>query len=290
MATERPLVIIVGPTASGKTGLAIRLAKKFDGEVISADSRTIYRGMTVGTAKPTAEEMDGVPHHLLDLIDPNERFTLWDFQRLAKEKVYEIRQRDKTPFLVGGSGLYVDSIIFDYEITSQVLDTSMRQKLQEMTIDNLIMMIKEQRLELPNNYKNKRHLIRVLEQGQVNRERLTQPIDNTIIVGITTEKEILEARIRSRSQQMVKSGLIDETKSLVAKFGDQEAFRNNSYGEVQKFLCGEITDREELINRIVIVDRQLAKKQLTWFKRNRYIKWLALDQAYGYVANILRQF
>ncbi|QQS17544.1 hypothetical protein IPL44_00610 [Candidatus Saccharibacteria bacterium] len=124
MATEQPLIVIVGPTASGKTGLAVSLAKEFGGEIISADSRTIYRGMTIGTAKPTAEEMDDIPHHLIDLVDPDEEFTLWNFQQLAKEKIADIRSRGNIPFLVGGSGLYVDSVIFDYEITPQSIDYS----------------------------------------------------------------------------------------------------------------------------------------------------------------------
>ena len=289
MATERPLVVIVGPTASGKTGLAVQLAKKFAGEIISADSRTIYRGMDIGTAKPTNREMDGVPHHLLDLIDPDEKFSLWNFQQLAKERVYEIRQRGKIPFLVGGSGLYVDSIIFDYKMTPQSVDDNRRQKFQEMTVDDLIMMIKKQHMEIPDNYKNKRYLIRALEQGQINRERLSQPIENIIIVGITTDRETLETRIRLRIESMLAAGLMDEVSNLVATYGDQQVFHSNAYGEVHKFLRGEITSQDELIDRIVTVDRQLAKKQLTWFKRNRYIKWLPLDESYDYIVDTLHR-
>ncbi len=289
MAARYPLIVIVGPTASGKSGLAIRLAKEFGGEVVSADSRTIYRGMTIGTAKPTIEEMDGVPHHLIDVVDPDEEFTLWNFQQLAKQKIADICHRGNVPFLVGGSGLYVDSIVFDYEITPQSIDHGVRKELQEKTIDDLIMMIKKQQLEVPSNDKNKRHLIRVLEQGRVNRKRLTQPVDNAIVVGITTDKEILETRIRLRAEEMIAAGLIEEVQNLIAAYGDQLIFHSNSYGEVQKFLRGEITTQQQLIDRIITVDRQLVKKQLTWFRRNDYIAWLPLDQSYDYIANILRQ-
>ena len=289
MATKLPLIVIVGPTASGKTSLAIQLAKDFGGEVVSADSRTIYRGMTIGTAKPTIEEMDGVLHHLIDIVNPNENFTLWNFQQLAKEKITEIRNRGHLPFLVGGSGLYVDSIIFDYEILSQSVNYEARKALEEKTVDDLIMMIKKQHFSLPQNHRNKRHLIRAIEQGGVNRARRIKPIDNTIVVGITPDKEMLELKIRQRIERMLEDGLIDETKHLIRQYGDQEPFRNNSYGEVQKFLRGEITSREQLTDRIVTVDRQLAKKQLTWFRRNNYITWLPLDQSYDYIVSILRR-
>lgn len=289
MATELPLIVIVGPTASGKTSLALQLAKDFGGEVVSADSRTIYRGMAIGTAKPTVEEMDDISHHLIDVVDPNEEFTLWNFQQLAKQKIAEIRNRGNLPFLVGGSGLYIDSIIFDYEIAPQSVDYDVRKELEEKTIDDLIMMIKKQHLELPENYKNKRYLIRALEQGQVNRKRLGAPIENTIIVGITTDRETLETRIRLRTEKMLAAGLVDEVRSLVATYGDQQVFHSNSYGEVQKFLHGEIASQEQLIDRIITVDRQLAKKQLTWFRRNNYITWLPLDQSYDYIASMLRR-
>ncbi len=287
MAAVAPLIVILGPTASGKTALSIDLAKKYNGEIICADSRTIYRGMNIGTAKPTAAEMCGVKHHMLDVVDPDQKFTLWNFQQSTKKIIEDIRAIGKIPFLVGGSGLYIDSIVFDYEITPQSIDYDARQELEKMTTDNLLMMIKKQHLELPANYKNKRHLIRVLEQGKVNQERLERPIDNIIIVGITTNKEILETRIRLRAESMIERGLIDETQNLISTYGDQPVFHSNSCGEIQKFLRGEITGREQLIERIVTVDRQLAKKQLTWFRRNKDIAWLDIDSAEEYISNIL---
>lgn len=287
MAAVAPLIVILGPTASGKTALSIDLAKKYNGEIICADSRTIYRGMNIGTAKPTAAEMCGVKHHMLDVVDPDQKFTLWNFQQSTKKIIEDIRAIGKIPFLVGGSGLYIDSIVFDYEITPQSIDYDARQELEKMTTDNLLMMIKKQHLELPANYKNKRHLIRVLEQGKVNQERLERPIDNIIIVGITTNKEILETRIRLRAESMIERGLIDETQNLISTYGNQPVFHSNSYGEIQKFLRGEIAGQEQLIERIVTVDRQLAKKQLTWFRRNKDIEWLDIDSAEEYISNIL---
>lgn len=285
MAAEPPLIVIVGPTASGKTGLAIELAKKLNGEIICADSRTVYRDMNIGTAKPTIAEMNSVSHYMLDLVNPNERFTLWNFQQLAKQKIAEIRARGKTPFLVGGSGLYVDSIIFDYKLKEKT-DDSQRQKLDRMSVDDLLTMIKLQHIELPSNYQNKRHLVRAIEQGGVNRKRRSEPI-NTFVVGITTKKEILEQRICHRSKKMLDGGLVDEVKYLIDNYGpDCEPFNNNLYGEVKKFINGEIKTEAELIGRMTTVDRQLAKKQLTWFRSNNYIEWLSLEEAVPYVTNI----
>ena len=283
MATEKPLIVIVGPTASGKTDLSIRLAKKLDGEIICADSRTIYRGMNIGTAKPTLAEMGGIRHHGIDLVYPNERFTLWDFQQLTKEKIKEIRDAGKVPFVVGGSGLYVDSVVFDYQMGDEEPDREYRKKLEKMSINDLIMMIKEQHLDLPANYKNPRHLIRTIERGNLRKNRLSSPIDNTIVVGISTEKSVLEDRIRSRSEQMLNNGLVDEVSGLLAKYGNIEPIRRNLYGEVQKFIQGDIANKTDLIEHMVIVDRQLVKKQLTWFKRNKYIEWVNLADAEDYV-------
>ena len=284
-AIEKPLIVIVGPTASGKTGLSIKLAKQFNGAVVSADSRAVYRHMDIGTAKPTVTEMDGVPHYMLDLVDPDQRFTLSDFQHLANKYIKEIRGSSKIPFLVGGSGLYIDSIIFDYKLGSAV-DDKTRTTLEEMTMNDLEKYIEDNKIEMPENSKNKRYLIRAIEQNGVNRNRSRNAIPNAIIIGIDVDKSTIEQRIRSRIDNMLSCGFIDEVRNLVEKYGDQEAFRNNLYGVVQQLLRGEI-DHDKMVERMVIVDRQLVKKQMTWFKRNPNIKWLKLDDAEKYLTDQL---
>lgn len=287
MVAKLPLIVIVGPTASGKTRLAIDIAKMFGGEIVCADSRTVYRGMDIGTAKPSLDDMREVSHHIIDVVDPGEKFSLWNFQQLAKEKIEDIRNRKKIPLLVGGSGLYIDSVVFDYNIRSETINQSLRDELNQMTIDDLIMMIKIQHIELPENYKNKRYLIRAIERRGINRNRRCIPDSNTYIVGITTEKDILKQRIYTRAKLMLESGFIGEVQSLVDNYGNLSIFQNNAYGEVQRFLLGEISDQSELIERMATVDLQLAKKQLTWFKRNEFIKWLDLERAAGYISDVL---
>lgn len=170
MATKLPLIVIVGPTASGKTSLAIRLAQKYGGEIICADSRTVYRDMDIGTAKPTPEERALVSHWGLDLVSPGERFTAADFKRYALEKIDEIRARGHVPFIVGGTGLYVDSVVFDYEFGGSV-DESQRQELEVLSIEELHKYCFKHNISLPENNKNKRHLIRAIEQRGINSKR-----------------------------------------------------------------------------------------------------------------------
>lgn len=287
MATraDPPLIAIVGPTSSGKTDLAIKLAKRFNGAIICADSRTVYRDFDIGSAKPTVAEMDCVPHYMLNVVKLNEQFSLYDFQRLANKYIKEIRRKGQIPFLVGGSGLYVDSILFDYQLGPEP-DSKLRQMLNKMSVHDLLELLKEQHIEIPSNFNNKRHLIRAIEQNGVNRTQHQSIIDNAYVVGISTDKDVIEKRIRDRAIQMLGNGLVEETRQLIEEYGDVEPLRNNSMGEAQKFLRGEV-NRDDLIERMVIVDRQLAKKQMTWFRRNKQIKWLPLDEAEKYVVDLL---
>jgi tRNA dimethylallyltransferase len=283
-----PLIVIVGPTASGKTGLAVRLAQKYDGAIICADSRTVYKGMDIGAAKPTMAERGGVPHYMIDVVEPNKKFTLYDFQHLTRKFIKEIRAKGQIPFLVGGSGLYIDSILFDYEL-GDAPNVKSREKLEKMNTADLLSLLRKQHVEIPSNFHNKRHLIHAIEQNGVNRARRDKIIDNAYVVGISTEKDVLEQRIRERAKQMLHNGFIDEVRQLVIKYNDQEPFRRNSYGEVRKYLRGEILTKNELLERMVIVDRQLVKKQLTWFRRNPEINWLPLGEAEIFLGDKLKQ-
>ena len=275
-----PLIVILGPTASGKTGYAIELARRINGEIVCADSRTVYRGMDVGTAKPTKREQEMVPHWGLDLAEPNERFTLYDFQQYAYTKIAEIRGRQHVPMLVGGTGLYIDSVIYHYGLTKEAsFDTTRRSRLEQMTVTELTDYAVSHQLELPNDALNKRRLIRVIEQGAVNK-KCTQLDDNTVVIGIKSDRETLHMRSRQRSEQMLADGLIEETKRLIQQYGLVEPLRRNAYGVVHQYLNGDITGRDELIDRMVIADGHLVKKQLTWWRSPRRagdIMWCSLD-------------
>ena len=278
-----PLIVILGPTASGKTGFAIELAKLIDGEIICADSRTVYRGMDIGTAKPTAEEQAVVRHWGIDLVEPNQRFTLYDFQQYAKAKIQEVRLRHHVPMLVGGSGLYIDSIMYDYKLKhEQQFDSIKRAELEMKNLDELINYATSHQIELPNDVHNKRRLIRAIEQGGVNK-KCSQLIGSTVVIGIKSDRKSLRVRSRLRSEQMLQDGLIDETKRLLEKYGQVEPLRRNAYGVVQQWINGRI-DKDELLDKMVISDGHLVKKQLTWWrnpKRASDIMWQSLDELKG---------
>jgi tRNA dimethylallyltransferase len=289
MATEAmnlPLAVIVGPTASGKTSLAIELAKKFDGEIICADSRTVYKGMDIGTAKPTTREQHEVPHWGLDLVEPNQRFTAADFQVYATEKIQEIRQRGHIPFLVGGTGLYIDAVLFQYEF-SLSYEPDERLDLETKSIKELLEYCIKNNIKLPENVKNKRHLVRAIEQKSINTKRKAEPINPSIIVGIATNREMLRSRIQSRAEQLFDDGVVSEATILGEKYGWQsEAMTGNIYPLVHSYLKGESTI-EEIKQKFIVKDWQLAKRQLTWFKRNPFIVWGTLEQSKTYLIDVL---
>ena len=276
---ELPLIVILGPTASGKTAYAIRLARLIGGEVICADSRTVYRGMDIGTAKPTEPERAGVPHWGLDLIEPDQRYSLYDFQRYAMAKIAEIRQRQHVPLLVGGSGLYINSVIYDYRLAGGGYDPTTRAELEKLPPDELRRLAIERDAKLPRDLDNKRRLVRSLETGGVSNNcgHLSR---QTIVIGIAVDKEKLSQRISERAEQMLERGLVDETERLIARYGMVEPLRRNAYGVVAKYLTGQIYEAE-LIEQISVKDRQLVKKQLTWWRNPRWasdIMWRTLPE------------
>lgn len=276
---ELPLIVILGPTASGKTAYAIRLARLIGGEVICADSRTVYRGMDIGTAKPTEPERAGVPHWGLDLIEPDQRYSLYDFQRYATAKIAEIRQRQHVPLLVGGSGLYINSVIYDYRLAGGDYDSTTRAELEELPPDELRRLAIKRGTKLPRDLDNKRRLIRSLETGGVS-NNCGHLGRQTIVIGIAVDKEKLSQRISERSEQMLERGLVDETERLIARYGMVEPLRRNAYGVVAKYLTGQIYEAE-LIEQISVKDRQLVKKQLTWWRNPRWasdIMWRTLPE------------
>ena len=282
----RPLVVIAGPTASGKTALAIELAKEVDGEIICADSRTVYRGMDIGTAKPTADEQRQIPHWGLDLVDPDERFTVADFQMYARQKIDEIRSRGHVPFLVGGTGLYVDAVVFGYEFGDD-FDPELRDRLEKMDLQELHRYCDDNNIELPENDKNKRYVIRAIEQKSINSKRKHEPIDNCIIVGISTDRDVLRTRIECRGEQLFINGVVEEAKRLGNMYGwDHESMTGNIYPLCRQYLDGTAT-LGEIKEKFTTLDWRLAKRQLTWLRRNSHIKWLDLPEAKRFLLSVL---
>ncbi len=273
-----PLIVIVGPTASGKTALAIDLAKQFNGEIICADSRSIYKGANIGTAKPSLAERALVPHWGLDLVEPGKYFTAANFKHYAEEKIIEIRSRGCIPFLVGGTGLYVDSVLFDYKFGLPA-DTELRSFLQNMTLDELHDYCKKNNVMLPENYKNKRYIIRAIENRNIATDRDESVVNDSIVVGISTDKVILRSRIIQRSEQLFENGVVGEAKMLGEMYGwDNEAMKSNIYPLVHLLLDGLMT-LDEVKEKFITLDWRLAKRQLTWLRRNKFIHWLPLDDA-----------
>lgn len=267
-----PLIAVVGETASGKTALAIELAERFDGEIICADSRTVYRGLDIGTAKPTIEERQRIPHHLLDVVDPDEVFSVANFKRLAQEAIEDISKRGKVPLLVGGTGLYIDAVLFDFSF-SEPADPQERQRLQALSIDELRSEIEARGIPMPENDRNPRYLMRALETGGTSQKR--QPLrDNTLVLGLHIDREVLRQKITRRVDAMVDAGLVHEVQYAAKKYGwDAPSLRATGYKAFREYIEGVITlDQAKAL--FIRNDMQLAKRQRTWFKRNKSIHWI----------------
>ena len=274
------LVVITGPTASGKTSLAIKLAKLFGGEIISADSRAIYKDIDIASAKPTIKEREGVVHWGFDLVEPGGRFTAADFKEYAYEKIDDILGRGKIPFLVGGTGLYIDSVVYDYEFGGRA-NEKIRNDLNKKSIEELQDYIFRHKIRPPENYQNKRYLVRAIEKSKTEKSRKCVKNNNYnfIIVGITTDRNELRKRIFERNEQFFSTGIIAEAKNIAQKYGwESEAMTANAYPLIREYLAGELT-KNKLIEKMSTRDWRLAKRQITFMKRNKSIKWLSLLDA-----------
>lgn len=270
---QPPLVVIVGETASGKTALAIEMAQQFHGEIIAADSRTVYRGLDIGTAKPTTDERQGVPHHLLDVVTPDQIFTVADFQRLANDAIAEISARGGVPFLVGGSGLYVDAVLYDFGFRGPA-DEEKRRELQGLSVDRLQEMIHEQGLPMPENSRNPRYLMRTLETAGISGSR--QPLrSNTLMLGLTIDRDELRQKLARRVDLMVEQGLVREVETAAKTYGwDAPGLQAPGYRAFRAYVDGKAS-LEEAKALFAQNDSQLAKRQRTWFKRNPDIHWIS---------------
>ncbi len=295
MSNLNPLLVILGPTASGKTGLALRLAKEFGGELVNADSRQIYKGMNIGTNKTlganakktevggeTVYLVDGIPLHLLDLVNPDQIFTLAEYKTLALEKIDAIHKRRKLPILVGGTGLYLSVIVDNLEIPQAPPDVTLRQELEQKTFAELyeaLVRIDPEAAESIGQ-DNKRKLIRALEVYKITGKPFSdqktkgKPLFNVLEIGLWTERNELYARIDERVEEMMKAGLVEETKGLLTNYDvELPAMSGIGYKEIGSYLRGEIS-LDEAVQQIKWHTHQYARRQLTWFKRDERIRWV----------------
>lgn len=289
------VIVIAGPTASGKTSLGVELAKRINGEVVSCDSMQIYKDMSIGTAKPTVEEMDGVPHYLIDFVSPDERYSVADFKRDAEEKIEFILSRGKVPILVGGTGLYIDTLVYGIEYPEVELDQEYRDELMRIAdseegLAGLYERAKEIDSEaaLKVSPNDKKRIVRILElyhsigKTKTELERISR--SNGVkydyrVFAINMDRQKLYDRINLRVDMMIDQGLIDEVKAVVDKYDHfPTAMQGLGYKEVVEYLDGVFT-KEEMIEKIKQETRRYAKRQLTWFRKNKEIVWIdGLDE------------
>jgi tRNA dimethylallyltransferase len=277
------LLAIVGPTASGKTALAVKLAKIYNGEVIAADSRTVYKYLDIGTAKPGEIEQSGVKHWGLDMAGPGETYTVADYQKYASDRIEDIKQRYRLAILVGGSGLYIDAVLYDFSLAPA--NHSLRRLLEALSIEQLQKKIVDNRLAMPANKLNRRHLVRTLERGKIQPEK--QPLkDDVVIIGINPLKTELRKRIAARAQTMVELGVIKEIERAANLYGwESEAMTGGVYKVFKDVLTGQ-KSLEQAISDLITSDLHLAKKQLTWFRRNPDVHWFVdADTAFAWFEN-----
>lgn len=290
----RPVLVIVGPTAVGKTELSIQVAKRVGGEIISADSMQIYRGLDIGTAKPTLEERQGVPHHLLDVVDPSEEFSVAEYQRMADEVLQDIARRNRIPILVGGTGLYVRAVLEGFVFEGEGKDPALRSHLQRLAdkegnkalYDRLQAVDPATAARLHPN--DRRRIIRALEvyhttgkplSVHLQRQKHRPPKYPSVKFGLYRERAQLYERINRRVDKMMKAGLLGEVRRLLDQglSDDSTAMQALGYKELVGYLRGEY-DLEEAIRLLKRNTRRYAKRQYTWFRRDPEIMWINLGE------------
>ncbi|WP_246277354.1 tRNA (adenosine(37)-N6)-dimethylallyltransferase MiaA [Neobacillus endophyticus] len=301
MDEKQKLLVIIGPTAVGKTKLSIEMAKRYNGEIISGDSMQIYRHMDIGTAKITKDEMEGIPHYLIDIKQPEENFSAAEFQVLVRDKINEIAARGKLPIIVGGTGLYIQSVIYDYQFADVPGDELFRLQLEEKArgignealYQELLAIDPESAEQIhPNNV---RRVIRALEiyhlTGKTMREfQSTQQPDllyQTALIGLTMDREKLYDRINARVDEMIEKGLLQEVKGLYQQGLRQcQSIQAIGYKEIYQYLDGEIT-LQQAIEDLKQNSRRYAKRQLTWFRNKMDVQWFDITDVKNFEKKLL---
>lgn len=291
MTKKIDVVAIIGPTASGKTALSIKLAKEIDGEIINGDSMQIYKQMDIGTAKITEQEMDGVPHHLLSIKEPTESFSVAEYQQLVRAKIAEIQSRGKMPILVGGTGLYVQAVLYDFQFTKEEVNEGARKKYYEQ-LEELGPEAMHARLAAvdpataaeihPNNT---RRVIRALEMAELSGvskaaeeyNRGDVPLYNHLIIGMDMDREKLYERINLRVDLMLENGLLDEVRALYDEgIRDVQSVKAIGYKEFYSYFEDRLTF-DEAVEQVKQNSRRYAKRQLTYFRNKMDVQWIGKE-------------
>ena len=278
MQTLPRVIAIMGTNASGKSGLGIELASRYGGEVISADSRQVFTGLDLGSGKVTPEEMRGVPHHLIDVCAPNDFFSMADFQKLAYNAFDDILAREKLPFLVGGTGLYVASVLDGYQLSDKMPDLEYRAHLETFSTPELYEMLIKAIPDIEIDSKNRNRVMRVLEKIHDGDDvvPVNQPRYNPLKLGVSWPREILRQRIDERLERRVKEGMIEEVQGLLDAGATTEFMYKLGleYRFITQYLTGEIPDKDEMLSLLATAIKQFAKRQMIWFRRDKEIHWL----------------
>lgn len=286
---KQKVIVIVGPTASGKTTLGVELAKRINGEIVSCDSMQIYKDMTIGTAKPSLEEQDGIKHYLIDFVLPSTRYTVSDYRKDAKKAIDEIFEKGKTPIIVGGTGLYIESLIYEIEYPEINTDEAYRKQLEQEAEKCGLLMLYEKACKIDSkamekiSVNDKKRILRVLEiyhdtgktktELEIESRQKEVPYDYNIF-GINMPREILYERINKRVDIMIQQGLIDEVEELFKKYTNfPTAMQGIGYKEIKEYLDGNLS-KEEAIEKIKKESRHYAKRQMTWFRKYKELIWL----------------
>ena len=282
------VVAVVGTNASGKSALGIALAKKYDAEIISADSRQVFRGLDLGSGKVTPEETQGVPHHLIDVREPNEFFSMADFQRMAYQAIDDIRGRGRLPMIVGGTGLYVESVLDGYLLSDKEPDLAYRAELEKLTTPQLYDMLLELKPDVQVEKNNRNRVMRIIERIHDGDDATPgkQARFESLRLGVSWPREVLGRRIDERLERRLEQGMIEEVQRLMDEGATTEFLLGLGleYRFITQYLIGEIPDRQVMLDKLAIAIKQFAKRQMTWFRRNPEIVWLdmsgdAFDQA-----------
>lgn len=274
----RKLIAVVGTNASGKSGLGVELAKRYGGEIVSADSRQVFRGMDLGSGKIAPEEMQGVRHHLIDVCNPNDFFSMADYQKLAYAAIDDILNRNKLPFLVGGTGLYVDCVTEGYVLSNVEPDLTYRAYLETFDTHALYEMLLKIMPDTDVDAKNRNRVMRILEKihdGDSGRSE-RQPRYSVLKLGVSWDKETLAHRIEERLEQRMRAGMVNEVRRLMDEGATDEFLLKLGleYRFLTRYIRGEIPTEAELCERLSLAIRQFAKRQMTWFRRDKAIHWL----------------
>ena len=286
---KEKVIVICGPTASGKTALSIELAKKINGEIVSCDSMQIYKEMDIGTAKPTKEEMQGIKHYMIDIVSPDERYSVADYKKEAKKAIKEILSKGKVPIVVGGTGLYVDSLIYEIDYPEIEFDEKYREELEQEVEEKGLSKLYEKAKEIdeeaikkisPND---KKRILRILEiyhaTGKNKTEQEKESRKNEVefdykVFALNMERSKLYERINKRVDIMIENGLVEEVENVYKKYNKfPTAMQGLGYKEVVQYLEKRLT-KEEMIEKIKQETRRYAKRQLTWFRKNKETIWL----------------